>query len=68
MEQFLKVLDRNSEAFKYLQNFFPKLSKAKIKAGVSIGSQIRKILDCIEFVKKLSTKEREAWNSFALLV
>ena len=30
--------------------------------------QIRKILECTEFFKKLSTKERAAGNSFAALV
>ena len=68
IKQFVKALDRNSEAFKYLQNFFFKLSEAKIKAGVFIGPQIRKILECTEFFKKLSAKERAAWNSFAALV
>ena len=32
IKQFVKALDRNSEAFKYLQNFFSKLSETKIKA------------------------------------
>ena len=63
IKQFVKALDRNLEAFKYLQNFFPKLCETKIKAGVFIGPQIRKILECTEFFK-VSTKERAAWNIF----
>ena len=62
IKQFVKALDRNSEPFKYLQNFFSKFFEAKIKADVFIGPQIRKILKCTEFFKKLSTKERAAWN------
>ena len=68
VKQFVKALERSSEAFKYLLNFFPKLSKAKIKADAFIGPQIRKILECIEFFEKLSTKGRAAFNSFAASV
>ena len=34
MKQFVKKLDEKSEAFKHLKKFFPKLSEAKVKAGV----------------------------------
>ena len=60
IKQFFKALDRNLEAFKYLQNFFPKLFEAKIKPCIFISPQIRKILECAEFFKKLSTTERAA--------
>ena len=40
-KQFVKSLDKNSDAFQYLQNLFPKISEAKIKAGVFIGPQIK---------------------------
>ena len=50
-----------------LQNFFTKISAAKIEAGIFVGPQIRKILDRNEFFEKLTT-ERAAWNSFAPVV
>ena len=46
----------------------PKISKAKIKSGIFIGSEIRKILEGIECLKQLPTKRRAAWNSFDALV
>ena len=68
IKQFVKALDKNSDAFKYLQNCFPKISEAKIKAGIFVGPQIRKILECNKFLEKLSTTERAAWNSFVVVV
>ncbi|XP_051524523.1 uncharacterized protein LOC127423891 [Myxocyprinus asiaticus] len=68
MKQFVRALDKESAAFKYLQDFFPKLSEAKVKAGVFIGPQMKKILECNEFPKKLTSKEKAAWNSFVAVV
>ena len=50
LKQFFEALNRNSEAFKNLQNFFSTLSEAKIKPDVFIGPQIRITLECIEFL------------------
>ena len=50
MKQFVRTLDTESAAFKDLQDFFPKLSEAKVKAGVFVGPQIKKILECNEFL------------------
>ncbi|XP_076312338.1 uncharacterized protein LOC143225953 [Tachypleus tridentatus] len=58
IEQFVTALDKESAAFKYLRDFFPKLSEAKVKAGVFVGPQIKKILECTEFHNKLSRKEK----------
>ncbi|KAL7880613.1 hypothetical protein SRHO_G00028670 [Serrasalmus rhombeus] len=68
IKQFVRALDKESRAFSYLQDFFPKLSEAKIKAGVFVGPQIKKIIECSEFPKKLNRKERAAWNSFVAVV
>ena len=38
IQRFAKALDKNSAAFKYLQNFFREISVAKIKAGIFVGS------------------------------
>ena len=67
IKQFVKALDKNSDAFKHLQNFFTKISRAKIEAGIFAGLQIRKIPDCNEFLEEL-TLERAAWNSIAPVV
>ena len=67
IKQFVKALHKNSDAFKHLQNFFTKISEANIEAGIFVGPQMRKILDCNEFLEELTT-ERAAWNSFAPVV
>ena len=38
-----------------------------MEAGIFVGPQIRKILDCNEFFRELTT-ERATWNSFAPVV
>lgn len=68
IKQFVKALDKESAAFKYLHDLFPKLSEAKIKAGVFVGPQIKKIMESEEFPKMLSRKEKAAWNSFVAVV
>ncbi|XP_061412427.1 uncharacterized protein LOC133345546 isoform X2 [Lethenteron reissneri] len=68
MKQFVRAVDKESAAFKYLQDFFPKLSEAKVLAGVFVGPQIKKILECNKFPKKLTSKEKVAWDSFVAVV
>ena len=43
----------------YLQSLFPKLSEAKVKAGVFVGLQIKKIIKSDEFIKMLNETERK---------
>jgi hypothetical protein len=64
MKQFVTALEKDKPAFKYLQAFFPRLSEAKVTAGIFIGPQIKKIMACSEFPKKLTRVQRAAWNSF----
>lgn len=68
MKQFVAGLDKESAAFKHLQHLFPKLSEAKVKAGVFVGPQIKKVMECKEFPNLLGAKEKEAWASFVLVV
>ena len=37
MQNFVKALDKNGDAFKYLENNFRKLLKQKLKAEIFIG-------------------------------
>ena len=68
IKQFVKVLDKDSAAFKYLQNLFPKLSEAKVKGGIFIGPQVKLILKSDEFLETLSAVEKDAWICFAAVV
>lgn len=64
IRQFVTALDKKLTAFKYVPDFFPKLNEAKVKASDFIGSQIKSILECMEF----PGEEKAAWNSFAAVV
>ena len=63
-----EALDKKSVAFKYHWDFFPKLFVVKVKAGVFMGPQIKKIIEHKEFLKKLSRKEKKTWESIAVVI
>ncbi|CAN2388754.1 hypothetical protein PRIEUP_LOCUS16700 [Pristimantis euphronides] len=44
MKQFVKSLPRDGEFFKYLVTKFPSLSEAKLKEGLFVGPDIRRLL------------------------
>jgi hypothetical protein len=64
MKNFVKALDKDGKAFKYLVNDFPDISEAKLKAGVFIGPQIRKLVNDSNFVSQMVSIERCAWEEF----
>ena len=64
IKQFVKQLDTEGEAFKYIQQLFPTLSKAKIKAGVFVGPEVKRLINSIDFPELLSEVERTAWMYF----
>ena len=68
IKQFFTALGKKSEAFKYLQDLFPKLSKAKVEAGIFVGPQIKKIILCDEFAKLLNRTQKTTWKSFVAVV
>ncbi|GFU24274.1 uncharacterized protein TNCV_3395931 [Trichonephila clavipes] len=67
MKRFVKSLEKG-ECFKYLCEQFPGLSDAKLKEGIFVGPDIRKLLKDKMFVTKMEMKEKKAWNSFKLAV
>lgn len=68
IKQFVKALDRNSEAFKYLESLFPELSEAKVKGGIFVGPQIKKLMKTTDFSRLLNRNEKQAWASFVSVV
>jgi len=64
MKQFVAALDKESATFKHLQQLFPNLSEAKVKAGVFIGPQVKKVIKRQEFPKLLRAKKNKAWINF----
>ena len=68
MSQFVKKIDRMGEAFKALQEKFPKLLEAKIEAGIFDGLQIKKVLEDKHFEMLLNHLELDAWLAFRSVV
>lgn len=62
MKQFVKALPQDGEGFKYLRSKFPALSDAKVKEGVFVGPDIRKLVKDENFEKSLSDHEKDAWT------
>ncbi|GBM99563.1 hypothetical protein AVEN_144921-1 [Araneus ventricosus] len=67
MKQFAKALPKEGECFKYLCDQFPGLSEAKLKEGVFVGPDNRKIRKDENFGTKMETNERKALESFKLV-
>jgi hypothetical protein len=67
MKNFVKAMDQTRPAFRYLAEKFPEIRTAKIKEGVFIGPQIRKLFRDEQFDHILSGNEKRAWNDFRLV-
>lgn len=68
MKQFVKALSKEGECFKYICYKFSRLSEAKLKEGVFIGPDIRKLLKDEVFETKMEEVEKEAWKAFKEVV
>jgi len=68
MKQFVKALPKEGPCFKYLTVQFPGLSDAKLKEGIFIGPDIRKLMKDENFDKTMNRNEKEAWTGFKLVV
>ena len=64
----MKALDKEGEGFKYLHSVFSSLSEAKIKEGIFVGPDIRKLMSDEKFDEKLNNIELQAWLSFKEVV
>lgn len=52
----------------YLRDKFPRLSDAKLKEGVFVGPQIKKVIEDKDFHKSLEPIEKTAWKCFKNVV
>lgn len=68
MKNFVKAMDKEGRGFQYLQEQFPSLTYAKIKEGIFIGPQIRKLMKDKSFEASLSDLEKAAWIDFKNVV
>ena len=68
MKNFVKALDKESRAFVFLKQKFPRVSEAKLTAGIFDGPQIRELLKDPNFDESMQDIERKAWHSFKSIV
>ena len=69
MKHFVKAMDRDCDGFKFLKDFFgADKSDAKLKAGVFVGAEIRKLMLNEEIDSRLNPLELAAWNALKSLV
>ena len=67
-EQFVKALKPTSRAFSHIRQMFPSISEAKVKDGIFVGPQIRRMLASEEPEEQMSDSERNAWQAFRIIV
>ena len=68
IKQFVKALDKDGVTFIKLQSMFPKLSNAKIREGIFVGPQIKKMLACVDLESTMNSIEKRAWVAFRHVV
>ena len=64
MKNFVRGVDKTGCGFEYLRNKCPNVSDAKIKEGISIGPQIRELMQNKQFDEGLNETERNSRLSF----
>ena len=67
-KDFVKAMDHHGEGFKHNGELFSFKTEAKIKRDLFVTPEIRKVLKDKNLKTKLSPKELDVWNAFALVV
>lgn len=62
MDNLIKAHGKGSQPLLFLEKVFPKLSNPKIKMGLFVSSQIRKIINS-ELIATLGKDQADCWNS-----
>jgi hypothetical protein len=60
MINFVESMDKTGRGLEYVLNNFPSVSDAKIKEGIFIRPQIRKLMQDKQFDEDLNETERKA--------
>jgi hypothetical protein len=61
MKNFVKAIDKNGAGFMYLKHNFARLSDAKIKEGIFVGTKIRELINDEQFEEQLNEVGKSAW-------
>ena len=59
LKQFVKALNKEGACFKYTQDKFPNLSAEKVKQGVFVGPQMRKLTKDPQFLSTIADVEKK---------
>ena len=65
MKQIVKTLNEEGACFKYIQKKFPYMIAEKVKEGVYVGPQIKKLTKDIQFLSPMTDVEKK--HGFLLL-
>lgn len=68
MKRFMKAMDKDGRGFPYLKYKFPKISGTKIKEGIFLGRQIKRLMKDEMFEERLNYLENSAGISFKNIV
>ena len=69
MKNFVEAMNRDGDGFKFLKDFFgADLSDAKLKAGVFVDPENRKLMLNEEFDLRLNPIEVAAWQALKSVV
>ena len=69
MKNFVKAMDHHEKGFQYLlENFGPKKSAVKLKAGVFVRPDIRDLIKDEKFNQHMNNLESSAWKLFKQVV
>ena len=66
--QKIPSIYKEGDCFRYLENKFPSISDAKLKAGIFDGPQIRKLLNDDKFIDSIYDRKKAARISFKEVV
>ena len=67
-KQLVKALKPTSRAFRHIRQMFLSISEAKVKGGMIVGPQIRRMLASEELEEQMSDLERNARQAFRMIV
>jgi hypothetical protein len=68
MKQFVKAFPKTGNCFKYLYKEFLHLSEAKLKEGLFVGPDIRKLMFVEDFLLTMTAVVRKAGTAFRSVV
>ena len=63
MKNFVKAMNQEGQAFKYLREKFPKLNDAKIRKASFVGPQIRQVVKDPALDLVFEGREKEVWEA-----